>query len=344
MGDEGISVALNAEDVRDHADAIATACAGSLTTVLGTDFTASMRAIDAADNSCAVEADGPVVHALGRAENGDAAYSLHLIAPRDEAAVLAGLQLGEDASEIEEATKEELSADRRAAFQGVAKALLGSLQTTLGAALPGEIAMQDAREIAQPKGDPTWLDAGDYVRLQLGVDCELIEQGVLTLLVPGDGHKPMAPVSGLVFLEHSPEECERLEVLGGELDCEVSVEEPADFLEQLDEEEEEFDRVLVVPWDMGGRSGLEFLEALRRDERLAGVRIVIASDAPTRGQVLAAMRAGAFSFLRRPYERAEIESRLLGGNRKRGGNEAAVDGEGGAEASEDAGSEEEADG
>ena len=61
-----------------------------------------------------------------------------------------------------------------------------------------------------------------------------------------------------------------------------------------------------MPWEVGGRAGLELLEVLQRDPDTSEVPLLMSSDALTRAMVWSALRAGARSFLMRPYEEEEL--------------------------------------
>lgn len=67
---------------------------------------------------------------------------------------------------------------------------------------------------------------------------------------------------------------------------------------------------VVVAWDLGGHTALDVVESLRQTERAVDAPIVVASSEPTRGQVTAALRAGASSFAHRPYDAEELRVRL----------------------------------
>lgn len=68
---------------------------------------------------------------------------------------------------------------------------------------------------------------------------------------------------------------------------------------------------VILEWDLGTRLGLEVLAALTRDPRTRSLRVALASDAPTRSMVAAALRAGAWTFLCKPYDADEIARRLI---------------------------------
>lgn len=114
----------------------------------------------------------------------------------------------------------------------------------------------------------------------------------------------MSPV--LVFLD--PElGSEAREAVATSLGCEAWVIDPEDLDPAL---HLEADRAFVIPMSLGTQSGLDLVEALRRREHGADVAIAVADEQPTRRKVIAALRAGASTFLHRPYDADEVRERL----------------------------------
>jgi len=70
---------------------------------------------------------------------------------------------------------------------------------------------------------------------------------------------------------------------------------------------------VILSWDLGGRSGLDLLDSLRRDSATAHLQFAIASPTPTRPIVEAALRWGAQTVLFQPWEAEEIRERLIEG-------------------------------
>ena len=69
---------------------------------------------------------------------------------------------------------------------------------------------------------------------------------------------------------------------------------------------------VVVAWDLGGRSGLDLLDAIARVAGTARPRMALAAEGATRAMVVAAVRAGAQGFLSRPYDADELGTLLEG--------------------------------
>jgi len=85
--------------------------------------------------------------------------------------------------------------------------------------------------------------------------------------------------------------------------------EPKEFSVELLEEIAEASAILVE-WDLDGQSGLDVLETLLFDERTRSIPVLFTSAAPTERIVVTALRAGARSFLMKPFESDEVKRRL----------------------------------
>lgn len=67
---------------------------------------------------------------------------------------------------------------------------------------------------------------------------------------------------------------------------------------------------VVVAWDLGGRAGLDVLDAIARVRAAVRPRMALAADGATRAMVTAAVRSGAQGFLSRPYDADELVALL----------------------------------
>jgi DNA-binding NarL/FixJ family response regulator len=63
---------------------------------------------------------------------------------------------------------------------------------------------------------------------------------------------------------------------------------------------------IAIAWDLGGRSGLDALDALVRRIAPPRPRLALAADGATRAMVAAGVRAGAAGFLARPWDADEL--------------------------------------
>ena len=65
-----------------------------------------------------------------------------------------------------------------------------------------------------------------------------------------------------------------------------------------------------IEWNLDIRTGVDFLETLRGDERTSATPILMMSNEATEGKVRAAIRSGADSFISKPIDLEEIAIRL----------------------------------
>ncbi len=70
------------------------------------------------------------------------------------------------------------------------------------------------------------------------------------------------------------------------------------------------DLAIVVPLDLGSVSGIDLVESLRVRAQSEAFPIAVTSPEPTRRRVRAALRAGATTWLRQPYDAEDWQQRL----------------------------------
>jgi len=272
-------------------------------------------AVESVRSEAIFQADAPVLHV--RCGSQDATGpALHALLPLPDALALGALRAGEEPGPAREQPFEGARAE---GFGEVAKLIVAVLSRLLeeehGSA---PIALQEALPVLKPSSEPTWLTAGAWWRLQMGLAVKDLPEGQLTLLLPcgsseagdaadveeeGDDGLP------LLVLEPSEELRSALEEMSEPLGREITALAPGELNLQEPEEIQEAHAV-VVSWDLAGRSGLELVEHLARDERTARVPILMAAENPTRAMVRASLRAGACSFVCKPYEVEELRARV----------------------------------
>jgi CheY-like chemotaxis protein len=116
--------------------------------------------------------------------------------------------------------------------------------------------------------------------------------------------------AALVALDGGEEDRARLQGLQEALGRPVWCVDPGQFgLDMLEDLSQA--GAVILEWDLGTRLGLEVLGVLARDPRTSPLRVALASAAPTRSMVMAALRAGAWTFLCKPYDAEEIMRRLI---------------------------------
>ncbi|RIK91622.1 MAG: hypothetical protein DCC71_24975 [Proteobacteria bacterium] len=109
----------------------------------------------------------------------------------------------------------------------------------------------------------------------------------------------------LVVLDADPAERARVEAAASEIGRPVQTLAPGALIaERL--EEIAGAAALVVAWDLDGRAGLDVVDAIARRRDAKPLRIAMSATAATRAMVAAAVRAGATSFLSRPYDVDEL--------------------------------------
>jgi len=68
--------------------------------------------------------------------------------------------------------------------------------------------------------------------------------------------------------------------------------------------------VYIICWSLGIRSGIDLVEEVRHNPRLADKKVVVAIDSPTLSQVRWAMSLGADAVCMLPYDAEEVGARL----------------------------------
>ena len=82
---------------------------------------------------------------------------------------------------------------------------------------------------------------------------------------------------------------------------------------------------ILLDHELPGLSGLEVLERLRADDRLAAVPVIMLTSERKRELLLTSLRAGAHDHLRKPFDPAELEARVAAALRVKKLNDALVD-------------------
>jgi two-component system, chemotaxis family, chemotaxis protein CheY len=66
----------------------------------------------------------------------------------------------------------------------------------------------------------------------------------------------------------------------------------------------------LVDWNMPEMNGLEFVEAVRRDDRFAALRLMMVTTETETAQVIRALDAGAQEYVMKPFTRDVIDEKL----------------------------------
>ena len=99
------------------------------------------------------------------------------------------------------------------------------------------------------------------------------------------------------------------EDLEDEFDRQIIAMDSMDFDTEASEEVIEAG-VYIFCWDLGYRSGIDLLEEVRHNPRLADKTVMIAIREPTLSQVRWAMSLGADTVCNLPYDPEEVRERL----------------------------------
>lgn len=307
MSDEPAKTGPDAELLARSADSIAASCGEDLSALLGRAVELRPGGVEKIDAEAVTEQDDPLVDQLCRTTDEPGA-DIHLLMPRDDALRAASLQLGGDGEDIAD---RQIDGEVRAAFQVVMKLVASNLSGSFEDAGLASIEARDAREVAEPASDPTWLVGEHFLRLRFEFVVEKLPDGRLDVLVgdPGEGAGADDHGRSICFVSDGEAEHGSLEEIGAVLEWPVSVLEPQ-RLQEVWEEAVVNAGAVVVPWEVGGRAGLDFVTMLTRDEKTADVPILMSSEAPTRAMVRAALGAGARGFVMRPYDGEELRRRI----------------------------------
>lgn len=68
--------------------------------------------------------------------------------------------------------------------------------------------------------------------------------------------------------------------------------------------------LVLADWNMPEMNGLEFVKAMREDERNASVTVMMVTTETQVEQMLAALQAGANEYVMKPFTREVIEDKL----------------------------------
>jgi CheY-like chemotaxis protein len=311
MESGGEGAALGRDALAEYGAELALAFGEELGSCLGKTVEVGFVDVSALPAGSIADDDEPIVDQLFRV-NGELPSFAHAVLPLPQALALAGVARKLEGDALESALRGSFDAEARAALESVMRALADAVQRVLGARGRAGLEVQDVREVPEPSSDPSWLDADGFLRARFRLAVEGASEGRVDLLLADASNEAAEAVASRCVCFVEPGEAQRRAL--GELARGLGFRplglEPADLHGEPDE------RVLgaaalVVPFDLAGSAGLELVEALADDPRLADVPIVVAGERPTREQVWAALRAGARSFVARPYDPSELRQRIL---------------------------------
>jgi len=68
--------------------------------------------------------------------------------------------------------------------------------------------------------------------------------------------------------------------------------------------------LLITDWNMPGMSGLDLLKAVRADEKLANLPVLMVTAEARREQIIAAAQAGVNGYIIKPFTAATLKEKL----------------------------------
>jgi CheY-like chemotaxis protein len=308
---EAVGSALGREALHEYGAELALALGEELGRVLGKAVDVAFGEVSALAAAAVADDDEPIVDQILRA-GGETPRFVHAVLPLPGALALAALARKLEGAELESALRGSFDAEIREALAAPMSALADAVQRVLGGRGLAALVVQDVREVPEPVSDSSWLEGEGFLRARFRLALEGASESRIDLLLPDAADEASDSEANrcVCFVEASERERRALAELARGLGFRPLGLEPAELLGEPDE------RLLgaaalVVPLDLGGAAGLELVETLADDPRMAGVPIVAAGERPTREQVWAALRAGASSFVVRPYEATELRRRIL---------------------------------
>jgi len=314
--------------------AFARGLADDLSALIGQELRLKGPTVEYCEAGQVVSDDDPVAHALLRTRSESEGH-VHLVMPRPEAATLASLLMGQSKERIEERRTRRLDEETLDALGEIVNFACAALSRILHErhGLPA-LSVASTREVDSPHSDPGWLDPGSFRVARFKLVLPEYDDGALVLLFPEALAEPWfgprsegASVGGsaegaaraassgggepasVVFVDLCDEDRDAAEDLEEALGWPVWTLEPGELrADELDELGEA--GAIVIDWDLGVRPGLAYLEVFRNDERTRHIPVIMASARPTAAMVRAALHAGAESFVTKPWDAAELRSRL----------------------------------
>lgn len=250
------------------------------------------------------DSDEGVVHQKLRFTDSDG--FAHVVVPRRDAALLAALEqrVGDDA--LQAAREADIDDESSKAFAQVMASVLDVIRTVFASAgFPG-LEVDATAVVAKPQSDPSWIDDSSYLRARYVMTIEGFEEGRVDLLFDQAQVLADGPLGDAVcFVSVGESERKQIAKLEASLGWPVVTVQPFELARALDERVLDA-TVLIIPWEIAGRSGLELAESLARNPRLAKTTILLAGARATRSRLLATLRAGVTRLISHPYQADEI--------------------------------------
>ena len=300
----------------------ATATASELTDLLEIDVSISPPTVRQGARDALIRESGTTVCASFDVEGENGAH-LWIVLPLRGALVLAAARAGEPAEDFPDLEGSTFDGDVEEAFSSAMDVCAGSLRRVLSdeSGLPA-IELRETVAVDLGENDGVLPDAS-YRCAEFEFEAAGFPKESLRIVFPADlanqwfGEQEESetaedaePVDlSVAIIDASEESREDFSLLAAQLGARVVAIDPRDvFSESMDVFEDI--RWAVVSWDIGGHSGLDLVERLRRNAATAHLEFAISSPAPTRAMVEAALRWGVRTMLYKPWDKDEILTRL----------------------------------
>ncbi len=300
--------------------------------------------LEIVDTEGAAGDNDPIAHCPATSKS-DPGHKVVFALPMPDAVTLAALLMGFDGNLIDEKRKEPLDEELLDAFGEVMNLSNAAWSRVLEGEGLGATSRGTPDQNPSPGLDTTWLGDGWFRRARWTIDVNGERPGCFDLLIPRDTHEawfgegfavpgeepeedhpevqraasgaasedatdPDAAPGALVFVSADEADREGAEALEPLLGVPVVTVAPPQLESDMFEELAESSAV-VLDWDLGVCTGLDALFTLRRHATTRHVPVALASARPTRGMVTTAIREGARTFLRKPWNLEEVAGRLL---------------------------------
>lgn len=69
--------------------------------------------------------------------------------------------------------------------------------------------------------------------------------------------------------------------------------------------------LILLDWNMPGLSGFEVLEALKTDEALRHIPVMMVTTESEKNSIVAAIKAGAINYMKKPFSVEDLMTKML---------------------------------
>lgn len=299
----------------------AEATATDLSGLFGIDFSISGPSILNTNRDKLLPKSGSIV--ASQCEIADQAEtSVYVVVPLSAAIVLAAAQEKQSPDALGELEESGFTDEVAASYRSAMDVCVGILGRVLDeeAGLPA-LSLGESKAAELPDCDPSLPD-GLYRCARFEFEAEGFPKQSVDVLFEADlasqwfgemesnvDSTTEARDLRIALLDPCPDSREEFDSIAAEIGAHAMTLEPSEVGPETNAELADFEW-LVITWDLGGRLGLELLERFRTQKATRHLQFAIASPAPTRSMIDAALRWGAQTVLYQPWDANEILERL----------------------------------